>query len=297
MEQQQNMKTIIQILGIILHCRGSSADIRWERRSLVGEHVTLRCLFGSQSKVVEKSALTVEWNVVDKNTRKSIVYTFDGRAHENTDGYVVDELGLLQNNASLQLRNVTLRDEGLYTCRIITPMVHIETTSLEVLAQPSVSLPEKAAMTEGEEKSLQCDITGFYPKEVAVKWLIKRGSSMVFTDARNHSRVCTESPVQNQNGTYSTRSGITLHSFTVKDGEIHVICQVEHLSYTQPYSTTATLTVHAPSQLPYSAVTLVAVTSVISLLLVTCVTAGSLLLYRYFCKGTYQQEQTARCLM
>ncbi|KAK2821015.1 hypothetical protein Q5P01_023974 [Channa striata] len=279
------MGSVIQILVIVLQCWGSSADIRWEHSVLVGEDVTLRCLFDSHTKLVEKSALTFEWNVVDKHARKSIVYTFDGRVHENTDGYVVDELGLLGNNASLQLHNVTLRDEGLYTCRIITPVVHIETTSLEVLAQPSVSLPEKAAMTEGEEKSLQCDIAGFYPKELAVKWLIQRGSSLAFADVRNHSRVCTQTPIQNQNGTYSTRSTITLHSFKVEDGGVRIICQVDHRSYKRTYSTSVTLAVHAPSQLPYSAATLVVVTSVLSLLLVTSVSAGSLLLFRHFCKA------------
>lgn len=101
---------------------------------LVGTDVTLRCLFDSQSKVVEWSAITVEWNMVDKDAKKSIVFTFeDGRANLNKDGITLDKLGLLQSNASLQLRNVTLADEGLYTCRIITPVVYTETTSLEVL--------------------------------------------------------------------------------------------------------------------------------------------------------------------
>lgn len=104
---------------------------------LVGMDMTLRCLFDSQSKVLEWSALTVEWNVVDKHAKKSIVYTFeDGKAHTNKDSLVVDELGLLQSNASLQLRNVTLADEGMYTCRIITPVVYTETTSVEVLGIP-----------------------------------------------------------------------------------------------------------------------------------------------------------------
>lgn len=43
----------------------------------------------------------------------------------------------------------------------------------------------------------------------------------------------------------------------------------------------------APSRPPYSAVTLIAVTSVISLLLVSSLIGGTLLLYRYFCKGMF----------
>lgn len=102
----------------------------------MGADVTLRCLFAKLSRL-EWSALTIEWNMVDKRAEKSIVYTFeDGRAHVNRDGSVVDRLLLLESDASLQLRNVTVGDEGLYTCRIITPVVHTETTSLEVLGIP-----------------------------------------------------------------------------------------------------------------------------------------------------------------
>lgn len=107
---------------------------------LLGRDVTLHCLFDPQSKLVQWDALTVEWNVVDKHAKKSIVYTFeDGTGRVTRDSFRVDERGLLRSNASLQLRNVTLADEGLYTCRIITPVVHTETTSLEVLGTPLLS--------------------------------------------------------------------------------------------------------------------------------------------------------------
>lgn len=146
MKQTLSFKQVIVLCKLVtsLSCTpGCPADTTWERSVLVGTDVTLRCLFDSQSKVVEWRSLTVEWNVVDKHTKKSIVYTFeDGRGHVNKDSFVVDELGLLQSNASLQLHNVTLADEGLYTCRIITPVVHTETTSLEMLGIPlSVSTP------------------------------------------------------------------------------------------------------------------------------------------------------------
>ncbi len=101
---------------------------------LAGTDVSLSCLFGKLSNPVDRSALTIEWNMVNKHAGKSTVYTFeDGRAHVNRLGSVVDEMRLLHSDASLQLRNVTVGEEGLYTCRIITPVVYTKTTSLEVL--------------------------------------------------------------------------------------------------------------------------------------------------------------------
>lgn len=113
---------------------GSSADTTKKLSVLVGTEVTFSCLFDKVTQQVEWSALTVEWNVVDKHAQKSVVYTVeDGRAHVNRGGSVVDKMRLLQGDASLRLRNVTVGDEGLYTCRIITPVVYTETTSMEVL--------------------------------------------------------------------------------------------------------------------------------------------------------------------
>ncbi|KAA8593633.1 hypothetical protein FQN60_009749, partial [Etheostoma spectabile] len=116
---------------------GSSADTTRKLSVLVGEDVTLSCRFDKLSTLVEWSVLTIEWNKVDKHAGKSIVYTFeDETAHGSRDGSVVDRTKLLESDASLQLRNVTVRDEGLYTCRIITPVVYTETASLEVLGIP-----------------------------------------------------------------------------------------------------------------------------------------------------------------
>ncbi|KAM4625948.1 signal-regulatory protein beta-1-like [Polymixia lowei] len=191
-------------------------------------------------------------------------------------------MGLQQSNASLQLRNVTVGDEGVYICRIITPVVYTEATQLEVFARPSVLLPEKATVTEGEANTLQCDITHFYPEKLDVTWQIQNGSQLVPADVTQLYRVCTEMAVLNADGTYSIRSGITVHSSAVKGREIHIICQIKHQTYTGPYSKTVALTVLAPKEPVYNAVTLISVTSVISLLLVISVIGGMLLLYRHF---------------
>ncbi|CAI5689117.1 unnamed protein product [Oreochromis niloticus] len=295
MDQQRITNMTIKLMVLALYCKGSLAEITRELSVLVGNEVTLSCMFDTPHKLVEWSALSIEWNMVDKHAKKSMVYTLeDGRAQVYKEGSVVNETCLRQSDASLQLHNVTVGDEGLYTCRVINPLIYTESTALKVLAQPSVLLPEKATVREGQEKTIQCDVTGFYPEKVAVMWLIQNGTQTIHAGLGQLSRVCNELAVHNPDGTYSIRSGITLHSSVLRGGEIHVICQVEHQTYNGLYNRSVTLAVQAPPELLHSTATVIAVTSVITLLLVTCVTGGSLYLYRYFYKVPFNVSEISQ---
>lgn len=134
----------IPLLCVLNCCTlGSPAEIAGETSVLAGADVTLNCLFDKPSKPVQLNSFAVEWNVVNHkhSDKKRIVYTIeDGTAHVNREGSVVNQAGLLQGNASLQLRNVTVGDEGVYTCRVITPVMYTETTPLEVSGITSSSL-------------------------------------------------------------------------------------------------------------------------------------------------------------
>ncbi|XP_026023461.1 signal-regulatory protein beta-1-like [Astatotilapia calliptera] len=164
----------------------------------------------------------------------------------------------------------------------------------KTITLPSVLLPEKATVREGQEKTIQCDVTGFYPEKVAVTWLIQNGTQTIHAGLGQLSRVCNELAVHNPDGTYSIRSGITLHSSVLRGGEIHVICQVEHQTYNGLYNRSVTLAVQAPSEPLHSTATVIAVTSAITLLLVTCVTGGSLYLYRYFYKVPFNVSEISQ---
>ncbi|CAN9512135.1 unnamed protein product [Ophioblennius macclurei] len=279
-----DLKVLVLVLLAALRCGGSGFEPTDRRSVLVGSQVILHCRFDRGSELLEPSALTVEWNVVDRREEKSTVYTFeDGRAHVNRRNCVLNDSQLLRGDASLLLHDVTVGNEGLYTCRVITPVVYTETTALEVLARPSMSLPEKAEVAEGEEKTIQCDVSAYYPEKVDVMWRIANSSHTLHAGFSQFARACTELATHNPDGTYSIRSGITLHSSAVTDGGIHVICQVEHQTYNHSYSKSVMLTVRAaPAQPAYSAGTLITVSSVMSLLLAASVTGGVFLLYRYF---------------
>lgn len=107
-------------------------------------------------------------------------------------------------------------------------------------------LPETATVTE-REKTLRCDITGFYPEKLDVTWQIQNGSRMVPAGNTHLTRVCTEMAVLNADGTYSISSGITVHSSAVEGGETHIICQIQHSTFRGPYSKSVRLTVQGGS--------------------------------------------------
>ncbi|KAK7915416.1 hypothetical protein WMY93_011177 [Mugilogobius chulae] len=247
MELQWRIKIFLTVA--VVYCEVDASF----HRAVVGSDVTLHCTYTHLPMLWDWSTLNVEWTRVNTQGQKQPVYTFeDGRCNVTRDGADVNKTGLLHNDASLKLPNISVRDEGLYTCRvIITPELHTGTATLKVFARPSVWLPEKAAILRGEEKLI----------------------------SRPLYRVCTEMEVLNADGTYSIRSGITVHSSVLKDGQIRLICQVEHQTFDGPLNYNVTLTQAVSEQ--YDAVILIAGTSVASVLLVLTSAAGAVLLLRH----------------
>uniref|UniRef100_A0A8C7KDA2 Uncharacterized LOC109891407 n=1 Tax=Oncorhynchus kisutch TaxID=8019 RepID=A0A8C7KDA2_ONCKI len=221
---------------------------------LAGTDVTLNCSFKKPEHVPLKK-ITVEWGMmVDKETIKHLVYTFQNEsAKVHREGSRVDQMGLLQGNASLRLFNMTVADEGLYRCRvIITPNTY--KVSSQIGLQPSVSLPETAMVMEGEERTLMCDITGFYPENLAVTWLIQNGSRVARGSMARGAisrDVCTGMAVPNPDGTYSVSSHITVQASAVGSGGAMYICHIEHRSYPDgKYSKSILLTVQGGKPTP-----------------------------------------------
>nr|XP_046195446.1 uncharacterized protein LOC124026663 isoform X1 [Oncorhynchus gorbuscha] len=285
MNSSWDIKNVTTILLIILHCKGAKAQSTTKIAILAGTDVTLNCSFKKPEHVPLKK-ITVEWGMmVDKETIKHLVYTFQNEsAKVHREGSRVDQTGLLQGNASLRLFNMTVADEGLYRCRvIITPNTYKVSSQLEVSARPSVSLPETAMVMEGEERTLMCDITGFYPENLAVTWLIQNGSRVALGSMARGAisrDVCTGMAVPNPDGTYSVSSHITVQASAVGSGGAMYICHIEHRSYPDgKYSKSILLTVQDPG---FNAVTLMVVTSLVSGLLVFSVIGGAMVFYRYF---------------
>lgn len=118
-----------------------------------------------------------------------------------------------------------------------------ESNSTFPSARPSMMLPEKTVLTEGEEKTIQCDIIGYYPDKLTVAWHIQNGSRTVQAGGSHLFHVCNEMAIHNPDDTYSIRSGIRLNLSAVKKGELRLICQVEHQPNSWTYNRAVALTV------------------------------------------------------
>lgn len=280
MKHQQSVGIVAPVAAVLVFCCEIVCTNTAHYSAMIGSDVILTCMSTKLPPLLDWSTLTVEWNKVDGHGHKQTVYIFeDSRALIKREGAEVDQAGLLHSDASLRLHNITVGDEGLYTCRVITPVVDTVTADLEVLARPSVWLPKKAAIALGEEKMIVCDIQGYYPNKLTVNWLMHNSSRTLQSRVSHLYRVCTEMAVHNADGTYSIRSGITVHSSVIKYGPIQLTCQVEHQTFHSPFTTSATLTEAITEK--YDAVALMAGTSMASVFLVLTVVGAVILLLRY----------------
>uniref|UniRef100_A0AAY5K8D9 Ig-like domain-containing protein n=1 Tax=Esox lucius TaxID=8010 RepID=A0AAY5K8D9_ESOLU len=178
------------------------------------------------TNIIKANNLTCDLLGIVSNLTFRIIVPKDERPMVHRVGSWVDAKSLLQGNASLHLLNVSVADEGVYCCRvIITPNTYKVSTRLEVSAKPVISLPEAVTVMEGEKRTLMCEITGFYPEQLTVTWLIQNGSQL--------SRgVCTGMATPNPDGTYSVSSLITIKLvMAVEDERAVYTCRVYHSSF------------------------------------------------------------------
>ncbi|MGH0173631.1 UNVERIFIED_CONTAM: hypothetical protein FKN15_002719 [Acipenser sinensis] len=95
-----------------------------EVNGVVGDDATLRCTFRSTSPVTGR--LSVDWTYrpVDGEASHSFFY-YHSKAFPQTEGLFKDRVSwqgdVNRGDASLQLRNLTLNDNGTFTCTVRNP--------------------------------------------------------------------------------------------------------------------------------------------------------------------------------
>ncbi|XP_039591727.1 uncharacterized protein LOC120515071 [Polypterus senegalus] len=187
--------------------------------------------------------IALKWTVSTVDNDHRTLYTFDGTSEWQFYNHsTVDRLRLIQGDATLHLKNVTLSDAGHYTCTVfIPPEMGASTFRLAVSVLPSVTLsPEFPFVTIGEEKMLVCDIQNFYPMQIDIAWFIRKGALPESLPVSQG--VCTGIPVAYGNQTLSVQSQILIRATAEANGAIYT-CQIKHQSYSSPFRINTTLTV------------------------------------------------------
>ncbi|KAH0619127.1 hypothetical protein JD844_018817 [Phrynosoma platyrhinos] len=214
---------------------------------LVYKDVVLHCNFTVRERV-KKEDVAVKWTmkkVVSGEDKP--VFQFDGNHTAcYRQGSLVNPELLPYGIASLILSNVTLMDEGIYTCTVLVmPQYGNGKIQLKVRAQPAVHLSPHSVLIAAEgEKTFSCDVRSFYPQTINVSWLVQKHGSVHETPLS--SDICTGIPSSHGfDGLFTVLSRVTQMVNVSNNGSLY-ICEVQHESLKKPLRKTTTLLVTAP---------------------------------------------------
>ncbi|XP_019750258.1 cell adhesion molecule 2-like isoform X5 [Hippocampus comes] len=133
---------------------------------------------------------------------------------------------------TIRINDVSLADEGQYTCSLFTMPVKTTKAFLTVLGVPE--RPEITGFTspalEGEVITLTCTTAGSKPA-AHIRWL------------RNDKEVQGTTEVSASGKSFTVRSSLHFQVGRGDDGVAYT-CMVDHLSLSNPYMTTEVLEVH-----------------------------------------------------
>ncbi|XP_051790668.1 CD276 antigen-like isoform X2 [Erpetoichthys calabaricus] len=130
---------------------------------LIHKDVLLPCTFTDEP--VDLIYLYVVWKHGNKDMVK---YQYQSITADPR--MMLFENELRRGNASLLLRNLTIEDEGEYTCEVVdSPYSGTGVVRLRVLAPPLLQcIP--VLVKSGEETRLECQAKDFYPKDIKFSW-------------------------------------------------------------------------------------------------------------------------------
>ncbi|XP_043562343.1 uncharacterized protein LOC122558089 [Chiloscyllium plagiosum] len=216
-------------------------------KATVDKDIVLKCQVSGYNKDIDLKSMGVQWfyqKSGSPDSQRREIYQFVGGKHTPyREGARIIDAQLKKGIASLFLPRVQFDDEGDYTCVVfITPDNGSGKSSMTVSALPKVSLSSTAITIElGTEKSVKCDSVDFYPVSIEMGWIQKTKNE----EQMLSQHICTGSPVQHQNGTYSVSSRLRLHPTLEDNGNIY-ICYVKHPSLNKDLKLEAQLTVKEP---------------------------------------------------
>ncbi|XP_037768403.1 tapasin-related protein isoform X1 [Chelonia mydas] len=209
-------------------------------RTRLGTSVTLDCSFALASS---SPLASLEWRLQHRGSGRRVFHYQAGdvaQAEQSTAH--VDVVQLLETgDASLSLHGVGVGDEGTYICLVSTPQHQAQNIiQLQLVEPPRVRLFPELVSREGDgATTLTCEISGYYPLDVSVKWTREApddkdkipisGSSTYFSSHR-----------QAQDGTYGINSYLSINT-AIELGPVTYSCHVSHLALEEPITASAQL--------------------------------------------------------
>ncbi|XP_053550697.1 uncharacterized protein LOC128642065 [Bombina bombina] len=183
--------------------------------ALAGSDVLLSCTFTVNNP--PKSFL-VQWYFENKE-----ILSFDGKLKSFRSRVSLNEEAAMVGDVSLNVSKVTISDGGLYRCLIDSSEKKETEIVLDVQAQPKITIPNKVVFKD-QENILNCTVTGFYPPDIDVIWLID-GKTM----QNSHLGIQTQNPDE----TYDVNSTVTI---IPKEGDKNKTfsCIVHHPTLQKP---------------------------------------------------------------
>ncbi|XP_063791448.1 uncharacterized protein LOC134945848 isoform X1 [Pseudophryne corroboree] len=193
------------------------------QRALVGSNVVLTCTFSVDKGVIEPNILAILWYF-----QGEVVLMYDNKNMTQKPRIWLSLEAARNGNASISLSNVALSDGGIYKCVVIHSPERVEKEiSFDVRAPPVILIPNKA-VSINKDNTLCCKVTGFFPPDIAIHWLI---------DEEVQKQQMMGKPQQNRDGTYWVNSSMVITA-TDEHRNKTFSCRIQHVSLQEPLQET-----------------------------------------------------------
>ncbi|XP_067854048.1 NLR family CARD domain-containing protein 3-like isoform X2 [Heptranchias perlo] len=245
-------------------------------KATIGEDVLLGCSF-FHTVELDLRYIVIEWNHRVGNDEKAICLFDFGDYESYRPGTSLFLNEIIKANASLLLKNATIRDIGTYSCTVaIFSDKAMGRVTLSVTAPPTVSVNTPNIIIEpGEDKTIICEMKNFYPENHSVSWL-KSDSKDSGNQVAITSRAVTGLPQQNQDGTFNLLSFLIINGNQTDDGASY-ICEVNHEALKTPLQKAVSLTIKGSNPRVRSGAILT--TTVLTFVITAAICFGTFIFY------------------
>ncbi|XP_063812086.1 tapasin-related protein-like [Pseudophryne corroboree] len=205
------------------------------------QNVLLDCVF----TVDHRTDVSVTWSYQGKGRRDVKLLSYNASTKKlqyNSKEVLMQMAGLQNGNASLLVSNLTMENEGLFTCTIsVASLFADQQIRLKIRESPRVTTNvDSVSLKEGQEQKFVCDASNYYPLDVNIEWLREDKYSRLLPTLVSHVIYSTHKNYRD--GTYSL-SGFFLYRASLRDNGVTYTCRVEHESLKQPLKKSVRVTV------------------------------------------------------